>query len=150
MKILLKKLKRANKLFLVVFLITTLAYGFSFAFLTKSLLSLSGIETTLRIVFIIIFSILLLVYFIWNLINIILKRNKTFIITTILFLILSVIFSFGSFGIDFIYGKIDNIVCKEIKNLPPSSSYNLGMNQPYPWTNVGLSYVEYQLLNGSS
>ena len=124
-------------MFLVLFLITTLAYGFSFAFLTKGLLSLSGIETTLRIVFIIIFSILLLVYFIWNLINIILKRNKTFIITTILFLILSVIFSFGSFGIDFIYGKIDNIGEKEtviyttyliaLKNTEITSDSKLGM-----------------------
>lgn len=113
MKVLLKKLKKANKLFLVLFIITTLAYIVSFSFLVKSLLSLTGIETTFRITFIIIFSLLIIIYFIWNLINIILKRNKTFIITTILFLILSIIFSFGSFGIDFIYDKIDNFGEKE-------------------------------------
>ncbi len=113
LKILFKKLKKTNKIFLILFSITTLAYVVSFSFLIKSLLSLAGIETTLRITLIIIFSIFILIYFIWNLINIILKRNKTFIITTILFLILSAIFSIGAFAIDFIYDKIDNISEKE-------------------------------------
>jgi len=109
LKVLFKKLKKSNKIFLVLFLLTTLAYIISFSFLVKSLLSLAGIETTIRISIIIIFALLILIYFIWNLVNIILKRNKTFIITTILFILFSAIFSIGAFAIDFLYGKIDNI-----------------------------------------
>lgn len=92
-----------------MFIFTTLAYIISFSILIKGLLSLKGIETFLRIIFIIIFSILIIIYFIWNLINIILKKNKTFFITTIIFLILSIVFSIGSYAINFIYDKIDNI-----------------------------------------
>ena len=113
LKILFRKLKKANKVFLVLFTIATIAYIVSFSFLVKSLISLSGIETILRIALITIFSILIVIYFIWNLVNIILKNNKRFIITTIICLILSVIFSFGAFAIDFVYGKIDNIGEKE-------------------------------------
>ena len=109
LKILFKKLKKVNKFFLILFIITTLAYITSFSFLVKSLLSLAGIETTLRIVFIIVFSVLLFIYFIWNLINLILRKKKSFIITTVIFLLLSVLFSFGSFAINFVYSKIDNI-----------------------------------------
>lgn len=112
-KILLRKLKKANKFMLGTYIFTTIAYLISFAFLVKNLLSLAGIETTLRIVFIIIFSILIIIYFIWNLINIILKRKKTFIVTTILFLILTIVFGIGSYAINFVYNQIGNVGEKE-------------------------------------
>lgn len=113
MKILFKKLKKVNKFFLVFFLITTIAYAVSLSFLIKNLLGLSGIETTLRIILIILFTIILAIYFIWNLINIILKKNKTFIITSIIALIFAIAFSFGALTINYVYGKIDNISEKE-------------------------------------
>lgn len=113
MKILFKKLKKVNKFYLAFFLITTIAYAVSLYFLIKNLLVLSGIETTLRIIFIVIFTIILGIYFIWNLINIILKKNKTFIVTSLIALIFAIIFSFGALTIHYVYGKIDNISEKE-------------------------------------
>ena len=113
MKILIKKLKKANKLFLGLFSFTTITYIISFLFLIKNLLTLKGIETSLRIIFICLFSLIIFIYFIWNLINIILKKKKTFIITTIICLLFTTIFTASSIAFNFIYGKIDNISEKE-------------------------------------
>jgi len=112
-KILIKKLKKANKLFLGLFSFTTITYIISFLFLIKNLLTLKGIETSLRIIFICLFSLIIFIYFIWNLINIILKKKKTFIITTIICLLFTTIFTASSIAFNFIYGKIDNISEKE-------------------------------------
>lgn len=113
MKVLIKKLKKANKLFLGLFSFTTITYIISFLFLIKNLLTLKGIETSLRIIFICLFSLIIFIYFIWNLINIILKKKKTFIITTIICLLFTTIFTASSIAFNFIYGKIDNISEKE-------------------------------------
>ena len=51
--------------------------------------------------------------FLYHVINIILKKKKTFIITTIICLLLSVIFSFGAFAIDYVYNQIGNVGEKE-------------------------------------
>ena len=113
MKILLHKLKKSNKLMLVSFILTTILYIVSLVLIFKNLLSLSGIETTLRIVFMVITSIWLLAYVIWNLVNIILKKKIKFIITTILTIILSVGFIYASTIVDKIYGSISNLAQKE-------------------------------------
>ena len=113
MKILIKKLKKANKLFLGLFSFTTITYIISFLFLIKNLLTLKGIETSLRIIFICLFSLIIFIYFIWNLINLILKKKKTFIITTIICLLFTTIFTASSIAFNFIYGKINNISEKE-------------------------------------
>lgn len=109
MKVLFNKLKKSNKILLTIYLLSFIAYLVTFIFFTGSLLSLKGIETFLRIGFIALFALWIIIYFIWNLVNLILKRNKTLIITTIITILLSVIFGFGSYIINKVYNKLEKL-----------------------------------------
>ena len=109
MKVLFNKLKKSNKILLTICLISFIAYLVTFIFFTGSLLSLKGIETFLRIGFITLFALWIIIYFIWNLVNLILKRNKTIIITTIITILLSVVFGFGSYIINKVYNKLEKL-----------------------------------------
>ena len=109
MKVLFNKLKMSNKILLTICLISFIAYLVTFIFFTGSLLSLKGIETFLRIGFITLFALWIIIYFIWNLVNLILKRNKTLIITTIITILLSVVFGFGSYIINNVYNKLEKL-----------------------------------------
>ena len=109
MKVLFNKLKKSNKILLTIFSLSFIAYLVTFIFFTGSLLSLKGIETFLRIGFIALFALWIIIYFIWNLVNLILKRNKTIIITTIITILLSVVFGFGSYIINKVYNKLEKL-----------------------------------------
>ena len=109
MKVLFNKLKKSNKILLTIYLISFIAYLVTFIFFTGSLLSLKGIETLLRIGFIALFALWIIIYFIWNLVNLILKRNKTIIITTIITILFSVVFGFGSYIINKVYNKLEKL-----------------------------------------
>ena len=50
MKVLLNKLKKSNKIFLIIYLITSIIYLITYIFLIKNLISLAGIETVIRII----------------------------------------------------------------------------------------------------
>ena len=109
MKVLWNKLKKSNKIFLVIYLITFIIYLITYILLIKNLMSLSGIETAIRIIVIVIFGIWLLVYFLWNLINLILKKHIKIAITTAITIILAIIFSFANYYINVLYTGISNV-----------------------------------------
>lgn len=109
MKVLFNKLKKTNKIFLVIYLLTFILYLTTYILLIKNLVSLSGIETVIRIVVIVIFGLWLLAYFLWNLINLILKKHLKIIITTIITIIFIIIFSLASYYINIVYKSISNI-----------------------------------------
>ena len=113
MKVLFNKLKKTNKIFLIIYLITLITYLITYIFLIKNLMSLSGIETAIRIIVIVIFGIWLIVYFLWNLINLILKKFIKLSITTAITIIFAIIFSFANYYISMIYSGISNIGEKE-------------------------------------
>ena len=113
MKVLLNKLKKANKIFLIIYLITFILYLITYILLIKNLLSLTGIETAIRIIVIIIFGIWLIVYFLWNLINLILKKHIKIAITTAITIIFAIIFSFANYYINILYTGISSIGEKE-------------------------------------
>ena len=110
MKALFHKLKKCSKVLKAIFFITFIAYVVSLVFIFKELLSLSGIETVLRIIFIVITSLWCLTYFIWNLVNLVLKRKKTIIITSIITIILAGGFIYASIIIGKLYGNIIDMV----------------------------------------
>lgn len=116
MKILLNKLKKTNKIFLITYLITFIIYLITYILLIKNLTSLSGIETAIRIIVIIIFGIWLITYFLWNLINLILRKHIKVIITTTITIIFAIIFSFVNYYINVIYTGISNISEEEYIN----------------------------------
>ena len=109
MSILFRKLKKANKFALIIYILMSLAYIVSLVFFMRSLLSLAGIETVLRIIALTIFYIWIPIYLLIALAAIIKKKWKVFIPITIISLILSVVFSFGAYFIDFIYGKLEGV-----------------------------------------
>ena len=113
MKILFNKLKKTNKIFLIIYIIAFILYLISYILLIKNLMSLSGIETAIRISVIIVFGLWLLAYFLWTLINLILKKHITIAITTAITIILAIIFSFANYYIDVLYTSISNIGEKE-------------------------------------
>ena len=113
MKVLFNKLKKTNKIFLIIYLITFIIYLITYILLIKNLMSLSGIETAIRIIVIVIFGIWLLVYFLWNLINLILKKFIKLSITTAITIIFAVVFSFANYYISMLYSGISNIGEKE-------------------------------------
>lgn len=116
MKVLLNKLKKTNKIFFILYLIILLGYGITFTIFAKSILGLSGIETAIRTVVLILFGIWLLVYFIWNLINLILKKHITIAITSLISIIFIAIFITGNYYINVIYQGIDNMAESEYVN----------------------------------
>ena len=113
MKVLFNKLKKTNKIFLIIYLITFIIYLITYILLIKNLMSLSGIETAIRIIVIVIFGIWLLVYFLWNLINLILKKFIKLSITTAITIIFAIVFSFANYYINMLYSGISNIGEKE-------------------------------------
>lgn len=109
MKVLFNKLKKCNKVFLTIYMITFILYLISYVFLIKNLIGLSGIETLIRYIVIGLFGFWLIVYFLWGLINLILKKHITLSITTALTIIFVVTFCVVNYYIDVIYTSIDNL-----------------------------------------
>ncbi len=125
MKVLFNKLKKSNRVLLIFYVLCIIGYSIGFAFFIRSLLSLQGIETVLRIVLICFFSIWLLVFIMWNLINLILKKNKTLIVTIIITIIFIAIFGFSSFFVDKMYNKIEKLT---ISDYTTYTTYLIAMN----------------------
>ena len=97
MKILLKKLKRANKVELAMYGISLLYYLVLYVVFTISVLNLKRIETFIRITVLIFFGFWFVYYFIGCLMNIILKKHHKFAILTTFTIIFSLIFTKFSF-----------------------------------------------------
>lgn len=113
MKVLFNKLKKCNKVFLIIYLIALIIYLITYVILTKNLMSLSGIETLIRSIVIALFGMWLIAYFLWSLINLILKKHITLSITTALTIIFIVVFSVVNYYLDVIYTSIDNLAESE-------------------------------------
>ncbi len=109
MKILFKKIKNSNKVTLVFYLISLIAYIIGYIFIFKSLLSLVGIETTIRVIVLIVLFLWLLFYFLFGLTSMIIKKYKKFIILTIINILLIFIMFFTSIIINKIYNNISLI-----------------------------------------
>ena len=113
MKVLFNKLKKCNKIFLIIYLLTFIIYLVTYFLLIKNLMGLSGVETLIRSIVIGLFGIWLIAYFLWNLINLILKKHITLSITTALTIIFVVVFSAVNYYINVIYTSIDNLAESE-------------------------------------
>ena len=115
MKILLKKLKRANKVELAMYGISLLYYIVLFIIFTISVLNLKRIETFIRITILVFFGFWLLYYLLGCLMNIILKKHHKFAIQTTLTIIFSLMFTFSSYYINILYKSLDQF--KERKEI---------------------------------
>ena len=103
-----RKFKSQNKPLSVIFIITGLLYLVSLVFFTKSILSLSGIETLIRIVILVILYIYLFIYGLIGLVLLFTRKKKSFIALIIIAGLLAPIMSFIAFHISKTYGIIDS------------------------------------------
>ena len=104
-----RKLKKSNRICRYIYYFISIVYIVSLFFFIKNLLSLAGIETILRIVFIIFFILYIILYCFWNLLNLLRRKYKALIITSIISFIFIIIFCVGSYYINMVYKNIDNI-----------------------------------------
>lgn len=108
-KNLIKKLKKTNKIFRILFYILTIIYLVSIVLFSYSLILLGNIETLFRTI-LIIFLVLNLILFIFiSLILLILKKHTILTILFILTTLFSGINLFGFYYINKTYNIVDNI-----------------------------------------
>ncbi len=103
------KLRKAPLTMLLSFLFTLIIYSITYAIFLKSLLSLVGIETLIRIIVLVLFGLFGIVYLIVSLRKMIQKKKMAFVLLTLLALIFSCIFLFASYTINTLYQKLDSI-----------------------------------------
>ena len=96
MNILKKKLKKVNKVKKVLYFFTSLVFLVTYIYFLIGLLHLSGIETLIRIIVLVFFGIWFVVYLLAGLLALISRKTPTFIILTIISLLCTPVFFFGS------------------------------------------------------
>ena len=113
MKNFISKLKKANRIMELFYFITILAYWISYGFFCRSILSLAGIEDVLRIGLLIIMAIYGLIYTIFGCKKLFKNKKISFIFMTILTILFAVLFSVGSYYIDWLYQKVENLTVSD-------------------------------------
>lgn len=103
-----KPKKKLNKN-LISFILVLTAYLVGLIFFTSSILTLTGIETFIRVFILIFFYLLLALYFVWGFICVVAKKKRTFTIISIIIAIFVPIFSLGAFYINKTFNKIADI-----------------------------------------
>lgn len=104
-----RKLKKSNLVIRIIYYLVTICYLVSSILFIKSLLNLTGIETVIRIIAIIFFIIYFLLYVFINFLNLLRRKYKGLIISTIFSLLFILIFFIGSYYINYVYSNINNM-----------------------------------------
>lgn len=107
MRVLIKKLKRTNKIELILYLTSLLYYLVSYILFTVCILKLKKIETVIRIIILLFFGFFFIYYFLSNLVNLITKKHHKFFILMLLTIIFSLIFTVGTYYINEIYHSLN-------------------------------------------
>lgn len=107
MKVLIKKIKRTNKIELVLYLTSVLYYLVSYILFTICVLKLKKIETVIRIILLLFFGFYMIYYFLSNLVNLITKKHHRFFILMLITIIFSLIFTVGTYYINEIYHSLN-------------------------------------------
>lgn len=103
------KIKKSNKVYLVILIVTLITYLIGYFIFVKNIAVLTGIETLVRVILIILFGIWFLVWLVMGLIYVFNKKYSSFIIMIIFTLLFNGIFFIAGYFIDTIYHSIDNI-----------------------------------------
>ena len=103
------KLKKCNKIYLTILIITLITYMIGYVIFVKNIAVLTGIETLVRMILIILFGIWFLVWLVMGLVYVLNKKYSSFIIMIIFTLLFNGIFFVAGYYIDTIYKEIDSI-----------------------------------------
>ena len=104
-----RKLKKSKKAYRVIYYIINIFYLVTLVLFIKNILSLKGIETFIRVIVIIFFILYFFIYSFWNLLNLLRRKYKGLIITSIITLLFIMFFSVSSYYINFVYSNINNM-----------------------------------------
>ena len=104
-----RKFKRSKPIARIVYFLVITIYIISYAFFVKSIVSLTGIETLLRYILLILFALYIIMYAFINFFKLCVRKYKHFIITSVISVILIIIFIFSSSIIDLLLGKISSL-----------------------------------------
>ena len=104
-----RKLKKSNKALRIIYYIIGIIYLIGMCIFIKNLINLKGIETLLRVIVIIFFIVYLLLYMFINLLNLLRRKYKGLIITSILSIVFILIFFIGSYYINFVYNNLSSM-----------------------------------------
>ena len=105
----LRKLKKSKKAYRVIYYIINILYLVTLVLFIKNILSLKGIETFIRVIVIIFFILYFFIYSFWNLLNLLRRKYKGLIITSIITLLFIFVFSVSSYYINFVYNNINGM-----------------------------------------
>lgn len=105
----LRKLKKSKKAYRVIYYIINILYLVTLVLFIKNILSLKGIETFIRVIVIIFFILYFFIYSFWNLLNLLRRKYKGLIITSIITLLFIMVFSVSSYYINFVYSNINGM-----------------------------------------
>ncbi len=105
----LRKLKKSKKAYRVIYYIINIFYLVTLVLFIKNILSLKGIETFIRVIVIIFFVLYFFIYSFWNLLNLLRRKYKGLIITSIITLLFIIVFSVSSYYINFVYSNINGM-----------------------------------------
>ena len=109
-----KKFKKLDKKYQIMFFIVSILFLVSIVFITQGLLLLKNIETLLRILFLIFIYISFFVFLFVSILFLFSKKNKLYIGYSIFTIIISIIFIVGSIYINKTYNIVDNMNKKMI------------------------------------
>ena len=109
MKVLRKKLKKVSKIKRFFYHLTLLTYIGTFIYFIYGILRLKGIEDILRYAAISFFGIWLLIYILIGLVTMISKKNKTFVVFTIITLLFTPVFAGSSYFVNHFMNKLSGI-----------------------------------------
>lgn len=109
MKVLNKKLKKANKVQKFFYNLTMLLYVCCLGYFIYGLLHLGKIEVAIRIIVITFFAVWFFIYILAGLVSILTKKKKTFFFLTFFTLLLCPLFAFTSFHINKIYDSLNRM-----------------------------------------
>ena len=104
-----RKLKKSNKVLRFIYYLVMISYVVGLVLFTKSLLSLTGIETLIRWIAIIFFIIYFILYSFINLLNLLRRKYKGLIISTIFSLLFILLFFVGSYYINYVYNNLNGM-----------------------------------------
>lgn len=125
MKRKLRKLKRANKFARMLYFILIALFGISYLFFAKSVIALTGIETVWRYLILLFFILYFILYIYISYNKLTHSRYTFFYLNSLVTIIFIILFFSGSFFINFLYGKINNV---NEKNKILYTSYLISLN----------------------
>lgn len=121
MKVLFRKIKRSNKLALMIYLLLILMFAAGYGYFAKELFKLDGIETLIRTGALILLALWSIVYFLFGLSTLVTRKYKKFLALTFFQLAFLGIMVFASIVIHKIYGKL------ELISTPDTTTYTTNL-----------------------